>query len=151
MKRSISKNLMSNCLTFRTHFAFSEICTAFFLILIRINEGRPICQKTEPHCTRKRKKLQNKKGWRLLSCFFSVLVSIVVDSYHSFLCIVLKNWKSLILHIVWKLLKMSHSNFWILAFSTNFCPIKGELSGNTVWPQASDFQKLAKIYHFWHF
>ena len=33
----------------------------------------------------------------------------------------------------------------ILAFSTNFCPIKTDLSGNTVWPQASDFQKLAKL------
>ena len=54
-------------------------------------------------------------------------------------------------HIIWKLLKMSHLNFWILAFSTNFCPIKTDLSGNTVWPQASDFQKLAKMDHFWHF
>ena len=54
-------------------------------------------------------------------------------------------------HIVWKLLKMSHLIFLILAFSTNFCPIKIDLSGNTVWPQASDFQKLAKMEHFWHF
>ena len=28
---------------------------------------------------------------------------------------------------------------------------KIDLSGNTVWPQASGFQKLAKIDHFWHF
>ena len=41
--------------------------------------------------------------------------------------------------------------FWILAFFTNFCPIKTDLSGNTVWPQASGFQKLAKMDHFWHF
>ena len=54
-------------------------------------------------------------------------------------------------HIVWKLLKMSHLNFWILAFSTNFCPIKTDLPGNTVWQQASGFQKLAKMDHFWHF
>ena len=54
-------------------------------------------------------------------------------------------------HIVWNLLKMSHLNFWILAFSTNFCPIKTDLSGNTVWPQALGFQKLAKLDHFWHF
>ena len=54
-------------------------------------------------------------------------------------------------HIVWKLLKMSHLNFWSLAFSTNFCPIKIDLSGNTVWPQASGFQKLAKMDHFEHF
>ena len=33
----------------------------------------------------------------------------------------------------------------------NFCPIKTDLSGNTVWPLASDFQKLAKVDHFWHF
>ena len=31
--------------------------------------------------------------------------------------------------------KMSHLNFSILAFSTNFCPCKIDLSGNTVWPQ----------------
>ena len=42
-------------------------------------------------------------------------------------------------------------NFWILAFSTNFCPIKTDISGNTVWPQASGFQKLAKMHHFGHF
>ena len=41
--------------------------------------------------------------------------------------------------------------FFILAFSTNFCPIKIDMSGNTVWPQASCFQKLAKMDHFWHF
>ena len=39
---------------------------------------------------------------------------------------------------------------WVLAFSNNFCPIKTDLSGNTVW-QASGFQKLAKMDHFWHF
>ena len=40
---------------------------------------------------------------------------------------------------------------WILAFSINFCPFKTDLSGNTVWPQASGFQKLAKMDHFQHF
>ena len=35
------------------------------------------------------------------------------------------------------------SHFLILAFSTNFCPIEIDLSGNTVWPQASGSQKLA--------
>ena len=49
------------------------------------------------------------------------------------------------LHIVWKLLKMSHLIFLILAFLTNFCPIKTDLSGNTVWQQALGFQKLAKM------
>ena len=38
--------------------------------------------------------------------------------------------------------------FLMLAFSTNFYPIKTDLSGNTVWPQASGFQKLAKILAF---
>ena len=32
---------------------------------------------------------------------------------------------------------------WILAFSTNFCLIKIELSGNTVWPKTQFYQKLA--------
>ena len=35
-----------------------------------------------------------------------------------------------------------------MAFSTNFCPIKTDLSGNTVWPQASGFQKLVKMDNF---
>ena len=45
-----------------------------------------------------------------------------------------------------KYFKKNYLNFWILAVSTNFCPIKTDLSGNTVWPQASVqvFQKLAK-------
>ena len=40
---------------------------------------------------------------------------------------------------------------WSLAFYTNFCHIKSDLSGNIVWPQASGFQKIAKIDHFLHF
>ena len=43
-------------------------------------------------------------------------------------------------HSVWKLLKMSHLNFSILAFSTNFCSIKSDLSGSTVWLHTLDFQ-----------
>ena len=43
---------------------------------------------------------------------------------------------------------MSHLNFSILAFSLNFYPIQIDLSGNTVGPQASGFQKLAKIIQF---
>ena len=35
-----------------------------------------------------------------------------------------------------------------MAFFNNFCPIKSDLSGNTVWQQASVFQNLAKIDHF---
>ena len=37
--------------------------------------------------------------------------------------------------------------FGILAFSTNFCPIKIDLSGNTVWPQASVFFFFSKMEH----
>ena len=54
-------------------------------------------------------------------------------------------------HIVWKSSKMSHLNVSILAFFTNFWPIKTDISGNTVWHQALCFQKLAKLDHFWHF
>ena len=68
---------------------------------------------------------------------------------HNRVGIILSTEKSrLLCHIVWKLLKMSHLNFGIFA---NFCPIKINLSGNTVWPQASGFQKLAKMDHFWNF
>ena len=42
-------------------------------------------------------------------------------------------------------------NVSISAFFTNYCPIKIDLSGNTVRPQPSGFQKLAKIDHFWRF
>ena len=45
------------------------------------------------------------------------------------------------LHCVRKSLKMSHLNFSILVFSTNFCPIKIDLSGNTVRQEASGFSK----------
>ena len=38
--------------------------------------------------------------------------------------------------------------FLILAFSTYLCPVKIDLSGNTVWPQASGFQKLVKMDNF---
>ena len=48
-------------------------------------------------------------------------------------------------HIVWKLLKMSHLKFGI------FHQLLSDLSANTVWPQASGFQKLSKMDHFWHF
>ena len=47
--------------------------------------------------------------------------------------------------------KKQYLNFGILVFSTNLCPIKTDLSGNTVWPQASGFQKLAKMDHFFAF
>ena len=46
---------------------------------------------------------------------------------------------------------MSHLKFWILPFSSNFCPLKSGLSGNTVWQQVSDFKKIAKIDHLWAF
>ena len=39
----------------------------------------------------------------------------------------------------------NYSKCRILAFFTIFCTIKSDLSGNTVWPQASGFQKLAKL------
>ena len=37
---------------------------------------------------------------------------------------------------------LSHLNFLILAFSTNFCPIRSDQSGNTISQQASGFQKV---------
>ena len=40
---------------------------------------------------------------------------------------------------------MSHLDFLIFAFFTNFCPFKSDISGNTFWPEyfnMSDFQFL---------
>ena len=53
-------------------------------------------------------------------------------------------------HSVWKLLKMSHFSFSILTFSTNFCNIKNDLSGNNVWPQVSsrNWRFLASCMNF---
>ena len=48
----------------------------------------------------------------------------------------------------------SKCRIWIFQFwhfPPIFGPIKTEQSGNTVWPQALGFQKLAKIAHFGHF
>ena len=100
-------------------------------------------------------------------CSVMLLVSLQLSSRSQVLCLnreLLNNWTVLFIykscdtkilqrfqrdfypsHIIWKLLKMSHLKFWILAFSSNFCPFKTDLSGNTVWPQTSGFQKLAKL------
>ena len=48
-------------------------------------------------------------------------------------------------HSVLKSPKISHFNFWNLAFSNNFRPIKRDISGNAIWPQGSVFQKLATL------
>ena len=48
-------------------------------------------------------------------------------------------------HSVWKILKMSHLNFSIVAFSTNFCPIKTDLFGNTVWQASLKLSKLTIV------
>ena len=40
---------------------------------------------------------------------------------------------------------MSHLKFSILASSTNFCPFRTDLSGNAIWPQASDFYNFTKL------
>ena len=40
---------------------------------------------------------------------------------------------------------MSHFSIYILATSTNFCPIQSDLSGNTVCPQAHVFKTSPKL------
>ena len=62
----------------------------------------------------------------------------------------MNEWTVNTIHNVWKLLNILHLNSLILAFFTNFYPIKIDMSGNTDWPQATGFQKLAKLDHFWH-
>ena len=56
------------------------------------------------------------------------------------LCTLFENYPKCRIWIIWI--------FLILTFSTIFCPIKTDLSGNTVWPKASNFQKLAKMDNF---
>ena len=58
----------------------------------------------------------------------------------------MKNYKSPLRNVfIFKTLKVSFSRkhvafeFLILAFSTNFCHIKTDLSSHSGWPQASDF------------
>ena len=46
--------------------------------------------------------------------------------------------KNQIWHSVWKSPKMSHLNFNFQFW--RFCPIKSDLSGNTIWPKASGFK-----------
>ena len=49
----------------------------------------------------------------------------------------------------WKILKnVAFKRFLILVFSTNFCPIKIDLSGNTIWLQTSGFQKMRLLMWF---
>ena len=52
-----------------------------------------------------------------------------------------------------RLFKMSHlDSSIIMAFSTNFCTIKIDLPGNTVWPlDRKFFKKSSRLDHFWHF
>ena len=70
--------------------------------------------------------------------FFPLFTLSTVDENH-LKSLILQNF---LVHFgkqtVWKWLKLY----------LNFCPIKSDLSGNTVWPQASCFQKFAKIGHF---
>ena len=78
----------------------------------------------------------------------AIIVSQVLTIRHDFLVVnfYFVGWLDIFRpHSIWKSPKMSHLIFWILAFSTNFWPIKTDLSGNSVWPQALDFQKLAKL------
>ena len=57
--------------------------------------------------------------------------------------------KSLILRLEPHLFEfLCKNNISILAFSTNFCHITTDLSGNTIWPQASSCQKLDKTDDF---
>ena len=94
-------------------------------------------------------------NWALKTCYANFLICIgnlsyCLDALHLHWPYKVKMLLDVV-HIVWKLLKMSHLSFWILAFSINICPSKTDLSGNTVWPEASGFQKIVKMDYFWHF
>ena len=86
-------------------------------------------------CSRRTKSMKVKSvlRWHLWS--YTYLPSVIKTEH----CI------DVIIHIVCKSLKTSHLYFSILAIFSNYCSIKIDLSGNTVWPRASVFQKLAKL------
>ena len=111
-----------------------------------------VCQLSSPQ--RKEKKLRAKAGrltfWAEKKKSFLLLAMPRCKIHHSYRQSKIRRTLDLH-HNVWKLLEISHLNFSILAFSTNFCPVKIDLSGNTVWPQASGFQKLAKMDNFLSF
>ena len=83
-------------------------------------------------------------SWKLKKIAMQTSQKILqyVDSYIN--SIMLQNWNqnlfcSAIFHIVWKSPIISHLIFF---FKFNYvCPIIGDLSGNTVWLQASVFFK----------
>ena len=52
---------------------------------------------------------------------------------------------------VWKSLKIVAFELFNFGISTNFCPSKNDLSGNTVWSQDSGFQKPTRMDLFGHF
>ena len=83
-------------------------------------------------------------NWIIMTFLKCLIVSIETKWCHCFY------WNKMYAQCL-KITQNVAFEFLILAFSTNFFPIKSDLSGNTVWPQASDFQKLAKMDHLRHF
>ena len=96
----------------------------------------------------KKRKPSNFEGsWRFFCC--GVVMMMVIWGFQiESLCKKGRSRNSLKKYYCTLFKNYSKCRIWILAFSTNFCPIKTDLSGNTVWPQASGFQKLVKISHF---
>ena len=99
------------------------------------------------------------KSWGTFKCAFHIdrfvfdRVLLILGAWNSsnFKYLIHSTTKKQSRQFVWKSLKMSRLNFKSLTFSVIFCPIKIDLSGITVWQQATVVQKLAKIERFWHF
>ena len=75
--------------------------------------------------------------------YFFTSSKVTTSSYFCLLCYLLTLFENYSKYRIWFYL--------ILAFSTNCCLIKSDMSGNAVWPQAAYFQNFAKMDNCWHF
>ena len=75
--------------------------------------------------------------------YFFTSSKVTTSSYFCLLCYLLTLFENYSKYRIWFYL--------ILAFSTNCCLIKSDMSGNAIWPQAAYFQNFAKMDNCWHF
>ena len=113
---------------FGAFFCLTEY--AYILYLTKTKKNCILIQNTDnTELMKKAMKIENVSRI-IISCYtlaFPISFSIACFAHRQF-------------HTVWKSSKISHLNFWILAFSSKFCPMKTNLPSNTVWPPTLSFQ-----------
>ena len=122
----------------KTFFA-SASRSSFFLECVKV------CNL---HNSKRKYSLDMQKTWWLHNVWTNKYIYLLDKKICNILFIEISKiffWKKSISHCLKITLNIA---FLILAFSINFCDIKIDLSGNTVWPQTSDCQKTR---HNWPF